>query len=105
MGNFAFDRWDFPPEVFWGIDIYLKAHGMKREEYFARSNKTVMLKGKATKDGIKEIVFLPVEPNKKYQPEVKKFRDPKAKAIVNLLQELSAGFGTKFSYRRSGLNL
>jgi poly-gamma-glutamate synthesis protein (capsule biosynthesis protein) len=105
LGNFAFDRSDFPPEVFRGIDTYLKAHGMKRKDYFAQSKKTVMLKAKATNDGIKEIILLPVEPNAEYQPEVKKFGDPKAKAIVNLLQELSAEFGTEFSYGRSGLHI
>jgi len=103
LGNFAFDRSDFPPEVFKGIDVYLKAHNMRREEYFKKSKRTILVKIKATKEKIKEIEVLPVEANKKYQPEIKNYRTQKGKEIVQLIETLSSEFGTKFSNGKSGL--
>jgi poly-gamma-glutamate synthesis protein (capsule biosynthesis protein) len=105
LGNFAFDRSDFSPEVFKGLDIYLRAHGMKKEEYFAKSSKTILIKAKATQKGIKEVVVLPVVANEKWQPEVKRYGLPEGKDILVLLRELSADFGTKFSYRTNGIKI
>jgi poly-gamma-glutamate capsule biosynthesis protein CapA/YwtB (metallophosphatase superfamily) len=105
LGNFAFDRSDFPPEVFRGIDTYLRAHGMKREDYFARSKKTAILKAKAEKGGIRDLIILPAESNHKWQPEVRRFGTVEGKAITDLLLELSSEFGTAFSYDESGLHV
>jgi poly-gamma-glutamate synthesis protein (capsule biosynthesis protein) len=105
LGNFAFDRSDFPPQVFKGLDIYLKAHGMKREDYFAKSNKTILVRANATEEGITKIVIFPVEINEKWQPEVKSIRSPKASVIINLLKDLSAEYGTEFVQERRGFHI
>ncbi len=105
LGNFAFDRSDFPVEVFKGLDVYLKAHNMKKKEYFAKSKKTMIVQAKATKKGIKEFTILPAESNDKWQPVVKKYGTPGFKNILTLLQDLSAEFGTELIPRKTGITV
>lgn len=105
LGNFGFDRSDFPPEVFRGLDIYLKAHNMKKEEYFAKSKKTMIVQARATKRGIHEVTILPAEANGKWQPVVQKNGAAGFKNILRLLQDLSAEFGTELIPRRNGIRV
>ena len=103
LGNFAFDRSDFPPEVFRGLDIYLKAHNMTKEEYFAKSKKTMIVQAKATSKGINEISVLPAVSNDKWQPVIQKYGTPGFKNTLALLQDLSSEFGTELIPKGSGI--
>ena len=56
-----------------------------------------------SKEGVEEILILPVEANKRYQPEVKKYGSVRGRKIAALIEELSSEFGTRFSYSKKGL--
>jgi len=91
-------KWDEPP---W-VQGALRNHADQNPEYpllpYGRdARRTLMAKAILTKQGVKEVSFLPMMIDTKYRPEVLRNGDPRFDDMVSYMDWASEGFDHKFT--------